>query len=154
MDFSGMDRETALAEWTASPKHLAERFYHQVWNQADEGVAREILHADVHFRGSLGAVEHGPEGFISYLRLVHAALSGYTCTILEMIEEGSRVAARLCFSGFHTGVFLGASPTGRKITWDGAAFFVTDRGKIREVWVLGDLEALKRQLAAGAAGGV
>lgn len=145
-----MDRETSHAVWTASPKHLVERFYHQVWNGADEGVARKILHADVNFRGSLGAVEHGPEGFISYLRLIHAALSGYTCTILEMIEEGSRVAARLSFAGVHTGVFLGASPTGRKITWNGAAFFATDRGKISEVWVLGDLEALRRQLAAGA----
>ena len=31
---------------TATPKELVERFYNEVWNSADEAVAREILHKD------------------------------------------------------------------------------------------------------------
>jgi SnoaL-like polyketide cyclase len=72
-----------------SPKRLIERFYHEVWNRPDEVVAREILHPEFCFRGSLGEEKRGPDGFITYLRMVHAALSKYTCTIEEIVEEGS-----------------------------------------------------------------
>jgi hypothetical protein len=37
-----------------STKTLVERFYYQVWNRANENAAREILHAEFRFRGSLG----------------------------------------------------------------------------------------------------
>jgi len=52
---------------TGTPQELVERFYHEVWNRADEDVAREILHADFQFRGSLGPVYRGPDGFIGYM---------------------------------------------------------------------------------------
>ena len=73
-----------------SPKRLVERFYHEVWNRADEVVAREILHPEFCFRGSLGEEKRGPDGFITYLRMIHTALSKYTCTIEEIVEEGQR----------------------------------------------------------------
>ena len=62
---------------TASPKCLVERFYHQVWNKADEGVAREIFATYFRFRGSLGQEKKGPDGFIKYMRFVHQALGDY-----------------------------------------------------------------------------
>ena len=82
-----------------SPKRLIERFYHEVWNCADEVVAREILHPEFCFRGSLGEEKRGPDGFITYLRMIHTALSKYTCTIEEIVEEGQRAAARMRFAG-------------------------------------------------------
>lgn len=129
-----------------SPTHLVERFYNEVWNRADEHVAREILHADFGFRGSLGSESRGPEGFIAYMRLIHAALSGYTCTIQEIVEQGTRAAVRLRFAGKHQGVFFGVPATGRQIDWPGAAFFETAEGQITQLWVLGDVDAVKGQL--------
>jgi hypothetical protein len=41
----------------ASTKQLVERFYREVWNQADENVARLILDPEFRFRASL---EHVP----------------------------------------------------------------------------------------------
>ena len=129
-----------------SPTRLVERFYHEVWNRADEPVAHEILHPDFRFRASLGPEKRGPEGFIEYMRLIHAALSGYTCTIEEIVEEGDRAAARLRFAGLHHGTFFGVAPTGREIAWSGAAFFATDGARITALWVLGDVDAVKQQL--------
>jgi predicted ester cyclase len=132
-----------------SPARLVERFYHEVWNKADEAGARAILDPDFRFRASLGPEKRGPDGFIEYLRLIHAALSGYTCTIEEMIEQGDHAAVRLRFAGLHRGVFFGVAPTGREIAWSGAAFFTTNGNRITHLWVLGDVDAVKQQLGCG-----
>ena len=132
-----------------SPQTLVERFYHTVWNQADEATAREILHPEFRFRASLGAERHGPEGFIDYMRAIHAALAGYTCTIDDLIVTKDRAAARMTFQGSHRGRFFDVEPTGRDIRWSGGAFFTTDGQQITALWVLGDVDAVKQQLNAG-----
>jgi predicted ester cyclase len=131
-------------------KSLVERFYHVVWNQADESVAREILHPDFRFRASLGPERRGPEGFIDYMRSIHAALGNYVCIIDDMIVDEHRAAAKMTFKGLHRGPFFSVAPTGREIVWAGAAFFITDGRQILELWVLGDVDAVKRQLNAPA----
>ena len=131
----------------ATPRELVERFYHQVWNQADEAEARKILSADFRFRASLGPELRGPGGFIAYLRAVRAALENFTCTIEELIATADGAAARMSFRGIHRGKLFGIAATGRDIQWSGAAFFKTESGTIVELWVLGDIEAVRRQLA-------
>ena len=129
--------------------HLVQRFYHEVWNKADETVAREILHAGLRFKASLGPVRTGPEGFIDYMRSIHASLAGYRCVIDDLIETDMRAAARLHFRGTHRGPFFGMPPTGNDIEWIGAAFFTTDGRQITDIWVLGDVDAVKQQLGVG-----
>jgi steroid delta-isomerase-like uncharacterized protein len=129
-----------------SPTELVERFYNIVWNKADEAEARAILDAKFRFRASLGPELRGPGGFIAYLRAVHAALQGFTCQIDEIVASADRVAARMSFRGTHRGKFFGIEASGREIRWTGAAFFKTSSGKIAELWVLGDIEAVRRQL--------
>jgi steroid delta-isomerase-like uncharacterized protein len=129
-----------------TPRELVERFYNVVWNQADEAEARKILSADFRFRASLGPELRGPGGFIAYHRSVHAALENFICTIEDVIETEHSAAARLSFRGTHRAKFFGVEPTGREIRWAGAAFFTVGGGQITELWVLGDVEAVRRQL--------
>jgi predicted ester cyclase len=129
-------------------RRLVERFYDEVWNRADEAVADEILHPDFRFRASLGLERLGRPGFVDYMRSIHAALENYTCVIDDLIATERRAAARLRFRGIHRGLFFGVAPTRREIAWSGAAFFTTDRSRITELWVLGDVDAVKRQLGA------
>ncbi len=125
---------------------LVGRFYNAVWNQADEAEARAILAADFRFHGSLGIELRGAGGFIAYLRAVHAALENFICTVEDIVATPERAACRMRFTGKHRGKFFGAEPTGREIRWAGAAFFTTAGGKITELWVLGDIDAVKRQI--------
>lgn len=125
---------------------LVRRFYDELWNQADESVAPDILHPAVSFRGSLGSLKSGPEGFIDYLREVHAALADYRCIIDDLITTDDRAAARMTFSGIHRGVFFGVAATGLRVTWSGAAFFAIAHQRIKDIWVLGDLDSIRRQL--------
>ena len=130
----------------SSPRRLVERFYHEVWNKADETVAHEILHPNFRFRASLGPQRDGPIGFINYMRTIHAALGRYECTIEDLVESEWRAAARMRFTGVHQGSFFGVPATGREITWSGAAFFTMNGHQITELWVLGDIDAVKQQL--------
>ena len=131
---------------STSPAQLVERFYAEVWNRADEAVAYSILSPAFRFRASLGPETIGLSGFIGYMRSIHAALGSYTCTIIEMVEQADRVAARMRFSGLHRAEFLGVQATGREIVWSGAAFFRIKENAISELWVLGDVDAVKQQL--------
>ncbi len=110
---------------TVTPRILVERFYYEVWNKADEAVAREILHGDFRFRASLGPERRGPDGFIDYLRAIHRALADYTCIIDDLVCTEARAAARMTFKGTHRGRFFEIPPTGKEIKWAGAAFFRT-----------------------------
>ncbi|HEX8829193.1 MAG TPA: ester cyclase, partial [Xanthobacteraceae bacterium] len=105
-----------------------------------------LLDAGFRFRGSLGPELQGPDGFIAYMRSVHAALEGFTCQIEEIIAADDRVAARMSFHGRHRARLFGVAPTGRDIRWSGAAFFKTRGNMITSLWVLGDVEGLRRQL--------
>ena len=131
---------------TVAAAALVERFYDVVWNKADERAAREILDRNFIFRASLGPELRGPDGFIAYLRSVHAALENFTCTVEDLIATEDRAAAKMRFTGTHRGTFFGIAATGRPIKWSGAAFFTAHSGRISELWVLGDVEAVMRQL--------
>jgi predicted ester cyclase len=131
-----------------SPKTLVEWFYFDVWNRADETLAREILHPEFRFRASLGPERRGPGGFIDYMRSIHTALADYTCVIDDLIVTDHRAAARMTFRGLHRGRFFDVEPTGREIRWAGGAFFTTDGEQIVELWVLGDVDSVKQQLNA------
>ena len=124
------------------------RFYEDVWNTKGKEAIPEILHESIQFRGSLGAEKNGRSEFIEYLDSVHSALKDYECVIIEIVCEPSKAFAKMKFTGIHQGAFMGFRPTGRRVTWDGAALFHFKEGKIFKLWVLGDLVSLKAQLEA------
>jgi predicted ester cyclase len=129
---------------------LVRRFYDDVWNHQDEAAAREILHADFRFRGSLGPELRGVDGFIDYLRAIHRALGSYTCIVDDLVATTDRAAARMRFRGIHRARFFGVEATGREIIWAAGAFFTTDGKQIVALWVVGDVDSVKRQLGVAA----
>lgn len=76
------------------------------------------------------------------------ALGGYTCVIDQLVCEGSQVAVPLTFSGVQRDRLFGVEATGRRVAWSGAAFFSTEAGRITSLWVLGDVDAVRRQLGS------
>ena len=133
----GIERETA---------HLVRRFYDEIWNSGDRGAVYRLLAPDIRFRGSLGSEMVGHEAFWDYVCHVRGSLANYRCEIVELLCEGGSAAARMIFSGVHVGQFLGTMPAGSHVQWAGAAFFHLRGARISSVWVLGDLDALRRQL--------
>jgi predicted ester cyclase len=107
----------------------------------------ELLHENIAFRGSLGLMQHGHAGFAGYLDFVRQALGDYRCKIVDMVAEGDKVYARMAYSGVHLGDLFGYAATNAKLKWDGVAIFTFADGKIVDLWVLGDVHNVIRQLA-------
>ena len=128
-------------------RELVQAFYERFWNEVELSLADEILHPEVTFRGSVGVGATGRRAVCDYVLLVTTALSEYRCDVESLIVEGDRAAAKVRFSGLHTVEFLGYAPTGRHVEWIGAAFFTAEGDTLRDIWVLGDLESLRSQLA-------
>ena len=78
--------------------------------------------------------------------MIHKALGDYTCTIEELVEEGEKVFAKMTFSGIHRDEFMGYSPSHLRVAWKGCALFTFKCNRIADLWVLGDLKNLEKQL--------
>jgi steroid delta-isomerase-like uncharacterized protein len=133
--------------------NLVLAFYERIWNAGEFEAASQLLTLDFAFRGSLGDKLRGQEAFLDYVRAVRDALADYHCEILDCVAEGDRAFARMRFSGRHVGAMRGFAPTGREVSWLGAALFRFGGEAIAELWVLGDLIALDEQLRGEPAAG-
>ncbi len=135
-----------MTDSRAELRGLVESFYVDVWNRGDEETARRILSSDLEFKGSTGPTKRGLDQFLGYVRLIRGALSGYECVIEDTVIQPPKMFAKMLFRGTHTGSFFGVPPTGKIVSWAGAALFTVAGPRICSVWVLGDVDGLKQQL--------
>ncbi|MGH9711999.1 MAG: ester cyclase [Candidatus Acidiferrales bacterium] len=139
---------TATHDPLEQNKILSRRFFDEMWNPWNFAKADELLAPDITFQGTLGPQLKGRDAFRAYMRKVQAAFPDFHNTILELTAEDDRVVARTIYRGTHRGEIFGIAPTGKTISYAGAAFFRIAEGKIIEGWVLGDLLSVLRQLDA------
>lgn len=126
------------------------RFYDQLWNNWDDAAVDHTLAPGFTFRGSLGQQTSGPSGWRAYRDQIRRGSADFHNEVITLVAERDQAAARLLYSGTHTGPLLGFTPTGRAFSYSGAAFFTAAGGLLTSAWVLGDLHDLRRQLAANA----
>lgn len=125
---------------------LVHSFYHDLWNRWDDSRVDAVLAPSFEFRGSLGVSTVGRDGWRTYRDTIRAGAEDFHNTVLTLVCDGSSAAARLLYSGTHTGLLLGIEATGRRFEYAGAAFFAATDGLLTSAWVLGDLTSLERQL--------
>lgn len=142
------DLIAALDDPLEQNKNLVRRFFDEMWNPWNFEKADELLTPDIVFRGTLGNELKGRDAFRGYMGKVEAAFPDFHNAIEEISAEDDRVIARTLYRGTHRGEIFGLAPTGKTITYAGAAFFRIADGKIAHGWVLGDVVSLLRQLGA------
>lgn len=125
---------------------LIARFYEDLWNRWDDGLVDDVLADDFVFRGSLGIETKGREQWRAYRDLVRAGAHDFHNEVVTLVVQNERAAARLRYTGSHTGPLVGLPPTGRRFHYAGAAFFTAAAGRLTSAWVLGDLSSLREQL--------
>ena len=129
-----------------SAEALARSFYDDLWNRWDDAMVPAVLSPTFEFRGSLGTVSIGRDGWLDYRHVVRSGSADFHNEVVTLVCEGDRAAARLLYSGTHSGPLLGLPATGRRFEYAGAAFFTVADGLLSSAWVLGDLDGLRRQL--------
>jgi steroid delta-isomerase-like uncharacterized protein len=130
-----------------SAQLLVLTFYDELWNAWDDARVDEVLDRSFRFRGSLGQETTGRDQWRAYRDSVRTASGDFHNEVVTLVAAEDQVAARLRYSGTHTGPLLGFPATGRHFQYDGAAFFVAAHGRLMSAWVLGDLDGLRRQLS-------
>ncbi len=120
----------------------------ELWDRAEKSLIPALFHADFTFRGSLGPTLVGHDEFAGYVDLVTSTFGAYTTDILAMIEEGPRVSGKMRFHGYHRKELFGVPPSGRHVWWIGMPIFTFEHGKIRDLYVLGDVHGLIARLKA------
>jgi predicted ester cyclase len=125
----------------AAAAALVSRFYSELWNEWNLDLIDEILAPEVSFRGSRGSTMTGRAAFREYVEATRAGFHDWHNHVEELLEADDRVAARLRWTGTHTGVFDGVEPTGARVDYVGAAFFRIAADLIESAWVVGDSRA-------------
>jgi predicted ester cyclase len=143
-----MDEPTLdFAAITVTPqKAMVRAFYKDLWDRADKSLIPTIFHEGFTFRGSLGPVLVGYDPFAGYVDQVTAAFGDYTSDMLMLVEEGDRVMGKVRFHGIHRQELFGVAPSHRHVFWIGTPIFTFDGGKVRDLWVLGDVHGLIARL--------
>jgi hypothetical protein len=103
-----------------SISNLVERFYGELWNKWNDPAVEDTLDPAFAFRGSLGQETLGRDEWRRYRDLVHAGSADFRNEIVELVCDGPRAAARLRYTGTHTGVLLGLPATQRRFEYAGA----------------------------------
>jgi predicted ester cyclase len=139
MDEPALDLESVVL---SPQKELVRVFYKEMWDHADKNLIPSILHRNFTFRGSLGPSLVGYSQFADYVDWVTRAFGNYTTDVLALIEEGNRVSGKMRFHGYHREEMFGVAPSGRHVWWTGMPIFTFDGGKVRDLYVLGDIYGL------------
>jgi predicted ester cyclase len=91
---------------------LVHRFYGELWNAWDDEVVADVLHPELRFRGSLGEETEGLAEWRAYRDGVRRGAPDFHNEVVDLVADGDRAAARLVWSGTHTGPLLGSVPPG------------------------------------------
>jgi len=127
-------------------ENIVRTYYNEMWNKWDFSLAHKLLHNEISFRGSLGSRVTGVSEFKKYMVTVRSAMPDFHNEIEELVGHEEVVAVRLKYAGTHLGPLFGIAPTGKRISYSGAAFYRFKHNKIVQGWVLGDVLELLQQL--------
>jgi steroid delta-isomerase-like uncharacterized protein len=112
----------------------------KAWNGAwgdGDLAAFEILLAPDYVRRS----KSGSEDYTSLRKTIeamHTAFPDSRTEILDIVEDGNKVAIHWQTTGTHQGEFMDVPATGRSVNVTGASFLRFENDKLAEEWVIWD----------------
>ena len=127
-------------------KELVLLYYEELWNEGKVELVDTLFDEEITFRGSFGTQTKGIKQFLEYMDTVMKGIPNLYHGVEMIICEKNLVSARAVYHGDHTGTLFHLPATNKHIQYNGASFFKFRDGKIIDIWVLGDLINLQKQL--------
>jgi steroid delta-isomerase-like uncharacterized protein len=117
-------RDTILNAWNGA------------WGDGDLAAFEQLLAPDYVRRSKSGSEDYA--SLSKTIEAMHTAFPDSSTDILEIVEDGTKVAVHWQTTGTHLGEFMDVPPTGRSITVTGASFLRFDSDKLAEEYVVWD----------------
>ena len=114
-------------------KAIPRRILMEVYNQKRVDLIDEIYHKKFRTYAPPDIIK-GTDGLKKFVSMIHNAFPDAQFTIEDQIAEGDKVVTRFTLSGTHKGEFMGATPSGKKITTNGITIHRIANGKAIESW--------------------
>ena len=129
-------------------KDVIRLLFDKVLNGGDLARLEEIIGEDYEDHDPVPGLPPGVAGVRAKLGALRAAFGDLRFVLEALVAEGALVAARYCWTGRHTGAFVGIAPTGRAVRVTGMDFYRVREGRIVEHWHHVDELGLLRQLGS------
>ena len=117
-------RDTILKAWNGA------------WGDGDLTAFEQLLAPGYVRRSKSGSEDYAT--LRKTIEAMHTAFPDSGTDILDIIEDGAKVAVHWQTTGTHQGEFMDVPATGRRITVTGASFLQFDGDKLAEEWVIWD----------------
>ena len=128
-------------------KELVKLYYNELWNKQNKDYIDILFDDNITFHGSLDISVVGKEKFKEYMDTILTGIPNLFHSIIMMVSEDDTIAVKALYNGRHTGKLFDYEASNNKIVYNGASFFKFRDGKIIDIWVLGDLNNLNKQLS-------
>ncbi|MEI2782917.1 MAG: ester cyclase [Candidatus Competibacter sp.] len=128
-------------------KAIVRRFYEEVMNRGNASLLDEIVAPDFTDHGE--ALFGSPQGRDALKRSIietPTIFANLNVQLHDVIADGELVGVRGTMRCFQQEEFLGISPSGNELTWNGLALFRVMNGKITERWFNSDSLSIVQQL--------
>jgi steroid delta-isomerase-like uncharacterized protein len=119
-------------------KTLTRRFYEDVFNKKNLNTVDELCAPSFVDHDAAPGQAPGLKGLKEWLSQFLQAFPDLKATIEEMVAERDLVVTRLTCQGTHKGTFMGAAPTGKKISFSAMDMVRIKDGRAVEVWHQGN----------------
>ncbi len=127
-----------------SNKEIMERVMSEIFQKHDLSNIDELMRDD--YIQHNPHVPQGKAGFIEYFKGKWKAVPDSGCSIKRIVADGDIVMVYSVSTGTHSGEWLGAAPTGNKLSFDVVDIFRFEDGKLAEHWDVADTLTLFTQL--------
>lgn len=128
-------------------KKLVRQYYEELWNKESKALIEELFTDDIEFHGSLNIDTKGKKEFENYMDAILKGIPNLHHGIEILLEENATIAVRAIYNGTHSGKLFDYEATNNRISYNGASFFKFRDEKISNIWVLGDLATLYKQIS-------
>lgn len=128
-------------------KAIVSRFYEEVMSQGNMNLLDEIMASDFKDHGeTLFGSPQGRDTLKQGITASRAVFGDLHVQLHDVIADGEMVGVRGTMRCTHQGEFLGVSPSGNELSWNGLALFRIVDGKITERWFNSDSLSITQQL--------
>lgn len=135
-----------MSDYATSLKEKTRRFFEEVFPQADDLGAAELIHQDVFDHSSPPGAPQGLDDVTRTMHWLNSVFSDLRWEIHQMIAEGDTVVVHCTLHGKQTGDLMGIPPTGREIRQPYIQIVRYEDGKAKERWAVRDDLTLMQQL--------